>query len=65
MTDLGRDIIRVHGTARHAPELPPADRVPRYVAKYLERIAANFGTPADFAQRYSEPLVITPRRLFA
>jgi PPOX class probable F420-dependent enzyme len=65
VTDLGRDVIRIRGTARHAPEVPPADRVDGYVVKYAERIAAMFGTPAAFALAYTEPLIITPERLYA
>jgi PPOX class probable F420-dependent enzyme len=65
VTDLGRDIIRIQGIARHAPEVPPADQMAQYVVKYTERIAAMFGTPAAFTQAYSEPLIITPVRLLA
>lgn len=65
VTDLGRDIIRIDGTAEHAPGTPAADQVPEYVVKYAERIAAIFGTPSQFAARFSEPLIITPRRLYA
>jgi len=65
VTDLGRDIIRVTGAARHVPAFPPADQVPGYVAKYTERIGALFGTAAQFADQYSEALIITPRRLYA
>ncbi len=65
VTDLGRDIIRVTGAARHVPGFPPADQVPEYVAKYTERIGALFGTAAQFADQYSEALIITPRRLYA
>jgi PPOX class probable F420-dependent enzyme len=65
VTDLGRDIIRVEGTAAHVPGFPPADQVPEYVVKYAERIAANFGTPARFAGLFPEALVITPDRLHA
>jgi PPOX class probable F420-dependent enzyme len=65
VTDLGRDIIRIRGAARHAPEVPPADHVAGYVVKYAERIAAMFGTPAEFALTYTEPLIITPERLYA
>lgn len=65
VTDIGRDIIRIEGTAVHSPELPSADRVPGYVAKYAERIGAMFGTSAAFAEMFSEPLVITPHRLYA
>ena len=65
VTDLGRDTIRIRGTARHAPDVPPADQVDEYVVKYAERIAAMFGTPAAFARAYSEPVIITPLRVFA
>jgi hypothetical protein len=62
---LGRDIIRVEGTAEHVPGFPPADQVPQYVVKYAERIGANFGTAARFAALFPEALVITPGRLHA
>jgi PPOX class probable F420-dependent enzyme len=65
VTDLGRDIIRVDGTAEHVPGFPAADQVPEYVVKYAERIGAIFGTPAQFAALYSEALIITPHRLRA
>lgn len=62
-TDVGRNIVRIEGVAEPAGEEPPADRQPAYVAKYLERIAALFGTPERFAERFSAALVITPTRL--
>lgn len=62
VTDIGRDIIRFEGIARHAPDQPPADQVPGYVAKYTERIGAIFGTAAAFAGAFSAPIVITPSR---
>ena len=65
VTDLGRDVIRLDGTAEHAPGFPPADQVPEYVVKYAERIGAAFGTPSRFAALYSEALIITPHRLHA
>jgi hypothetical protein len=45
--------------------MPPADRQPRYAAKYAERIGAMFGTPRQFAELFSEALIITPSRLHA
>lgn len=65
VTDIGRDIIRIDGTAEHVPGFPPAHQVPEYVAKYSERIGANFGTAARFAEKFSEALIITPQRLHA
>ena len=65
VTDIGRDIIRIEGTAEHVPGYPAADQVPEYVAKYAERIGANFGTASRFAELFPEALIITPRRLHA
>jgi PPOX class probable F420-dependent enzyme len=65
VTDIGRDVIRIEGTAIRATDQPPADRVPEYVAKYVERIGAIFGTPERFAEAFSEAIVITPRKLHA
>ena len=65
VTDIGRDIIRIDGTAEHVHDEPPADRQPQYAAKYAERIGAMFGTPRQFAELFSEALVITPSRLHA
>jgi PPOX class probable F420-dependent enzyme len=65
VTDIGRDVIRIEGTAVRAGDQPRADQVPGYVAKYTERIAAIFGTPERFAEAFSEAIVITPRRLHA
>jgi len=63
VTDLGRDIIRVEGTAEHVAGFPAADQVPEYVVKYGERIGAIFGTVSQFAALYPEALIITPSRL--
>lgn len=65
VTDIGRDIIRIEGTAEHVPGYPAADQVPEYVAKYAERIGANFGTASRFAELFPEALIITPHRLHA
>jgi PPOX class probable F420-dependent enzyme len=63
VTDIGRDIIRIEGTAVRASGHPPADQVPEYAAKYAERIAAIFGAVEEFAAAFSEAIVITPTRL--
>ena len=65
VTDIGRDIVRIDGTAREAPEAGPADKQPQYRAKYAERIGALFGDAAGFAAQFSVPVLITPRRLRA
>ncbi len=65
VTDIGRDIIRIEGLARHSPELPSADQVPEYVAKYAERIGAMFDTSARFAELFPVPVLITPHHLYA
>jgi PPOX class probable F420-dependent enzyme len=64
VTDIGRDIVRIEGTAEHVPGFPRADQVPEYVAKYTERIGAIFGTVSRFAEMYPEALIITPKRLY-
>jgi PPOX class probable F420-dependent enzyme len=65
VTDLGRDVIRIDGTAEHVPGFPAADQVPEYVSKYAERVGAIFGTTSRFASLYPEAVIITPRRLYA
>jgi len=65
VTDIGRDIVRIEGTAEHVASFPRADQVPGYAAKYTERIGAIFGTVSRFAEIYPEALVITPSRLYA
>lgn len=65
VTDIGRDVIRIEGTAVRQADHPPADRVPEYAAKYAERIGAIFGTVERFAEAFSEAIVITPHKLHA
>jgi PPOX class probable F420-dependent enzyme len=65
VTDIGRDVIRLVGTAIRVADHPPADQVADYAAKYAERIGAIFGTVENFAAAFSEAIVITPSRLHA
>jgi PPOX class probable F420-dependent enzyme len=63
VTDIGRNIVRIEGTARQAHDQPPADQEPAYLAKYTERIGAMFDTPQRFAELFSAALIVTPSRL--
>jgi PPOX class probable F420-dependent enzyme len=65
VTDIGRNVVRLEGTARTADDQPPANEHPAYLAKYTERIGALFGTPEEFATLFSVPLIITPAKLHA
>jgi PPOX class probable F420-dependent enzyme len=65
VTDLGRDIIRLDGTAQQVDEIPPADQNRQYVVKYTERIGATFGTADKFAALFSTALLIRPTRVWA
>lgn len=65
VTDLGRDVIRLDGTARLVEDIPPADQNREYVAKYIERIGALFGTADKFAELFSAAILITPTRFWA
>jgi PPOX class probable F420-dependent enzyme len=64
VTDIGRDIIRLAGVARHDPTVPPAERNPDFVAKYAERIGAMFDTPERFGALFSSPVVIAAERIW-
>ena len=63
VTDIGRSNVRIAGDAHVDDDVVPADQNPVYLAKYLERIGALFGTPRAFAERFTIPLVIVPERL--
>ena len=61
--DIGRNIVRLEGTARRAHDQPPANEHPAYLVKYTERLGAMFGTPEQFATLFSAALIITPAKL--
>ena len=63
VTDIGRNIVRLEGTARQDHDQPPAQQNPAYLAKYTERIGALFGTPEQFATLFSAAIIITPAKL--
>ncbi|GAA1988797.1 pyridoxamine 5'-phosphate oxidase family protein [Catenulispora subtropica] len=65
VTDIGRNIVRIEGEARHDPTLPRADRHPAYLAKYVERMGAMFDTPENFGEQFTAGLVITPTKYYA
>jgi PPOX class probable F420-dependent enzyme len=65
VTDIGRNIVRVEGTARHEPDLLPAHREPAYLAKYVERMGAMFDTPESFGEQFTAALIITPTKVHA
>ena len=56
----GGDIIVITGEAQVGSDDPPADQLPAYVEKYRDFIARGFGTPANFASKYSVALRIRP-----
>jgi PPOX class probable F420-dependent enzyme len=61
--DLGRNIVRIEGSAAPIHDVSPANQQPAYLAKYTERIGALFDTPERFAAMFSAALVITPSKL--
>jgi PPOX class probable F420-dependent enzyme len=65
VSDLGRDNVRVNGTAALADDVPPASRNEPYRAKYTERIAAEFGDLERFSALFSAAVVITPTKLLS
>jgi len=63
VTDIGRNIVRLEGTATQAHDQPAADKNAAYLAKYTERIAALFATPEQFAALFSAAIIITPAKV--
>ena len=59
----GGDIIVITGQAHTSSHEPSADKNADYVAKYTDRIARSFGTPANFAAQYGIAIRITPMRV--
>jgi len=59
----GGDIIVLTGEVEEAPDVPPVQKNPAYLAKYGERITGGWGSAETFAETYSVPLRIRPRRV--
>jgi PPOX class probable F420-dependent enzyme len=59
----GGDIVIVTGNARVAPDTPPADRIPEYVAKYREGLRRIGMTAESFARAYPVAVRVTLTRL--
>ena len=64
VTDIGRNVVRLEGTAKQSGDQPAADKNAAYLAKYTERIAALFGSPEQFAKLFSAAIIITPTKLY-
>ena len=54
VTDIGRNIVRLEGTARRAHDQPPANEHPAYLAKYTERLG-HCSAPPNSSPRSSRP----------
>jgi PPOX class probable F420-dependent enzyme len=61
--DLGRNIVRIEGSAAPINDVAPANEQSEYLAKYTERIGALFDTPEHFVELFSAALIITPAKL--
>jgi PPOX class probable F420-dependent enzyme len=59
----GGDIVIITGTARLAPDAPPADALPAYTTKYGERIKGIGMEPRHFALGYSVAIRVMPESL--
>ena len=59
----GGDIFVFTGEAQVSSDDPLADQLPAYVEKYRDFITRSFGTPANFASKYSVALRIRPMAL--
>lgn len=59
----GGDIVIFTVEAKIDTTVPPATRVPDYLAKYRQGIQNIGMTPESFAQSYSVPIRVTPTKL--
>jgi PPOX class probable F420-dependent enzyme len=61
----GAFVVRFDGVARIVKNHPPAYRVPKYLAKYRERIKGFGWTPKVFSDQYHVVIRVRPTRLRA
>jgi PPOX class probable F420-dependent enzyme len=59
---VGEDVVRMDGTAKIDPRLPPAYRVPGYVRKYRDQIKGLDWTPKVFSDQYHFAIRVKPTR---
>jgi PPOX class probable F420-dependent enzyme len=59
----GDKVLRVEGRAEVVKDQPPAYRVPKYVAKYREKIKGYGWTPKGFSEQYHVALRVNPARV--
>ena len=59
---VGEDVVRMDGTAKIDPRLPPAYRVPGYVRKYRDQIKGFDWTPKVFSDQYHFAILVKPTR---
>ena len=65
-TDRSGDLVtRFEGVAEVLADQPPANRVPKYLAKYRDRIKGYGWTPKSFADQYHVAIRVRPTRLRA
>jgi PPOX class probable F420-dependent enzyme len=58
----GGAIVTIEGEAEIDEGAPPANEVPAYVEKYLDRIRRLGAEPEPFGKMYSIPIKVTPSR---
>ena len=59
----GGDVIRIEGTARHAPDHPGPHEVPAYDAKYASSIRRiGYDDAQQFGEHYSAAIIVTPTK---
>jgi PPOX class probable F420-dependent enzyme len=65
VTSVGKDVVRVEGSASVDNDLPQASEHAQFRAKYADLAANTFGEFDRFSQMFSVPILITPHRKLA